>query len=180
MSVGRGWASIEADLHAELASIGVTDISMYQKCGWLKVDYTPWSEAAQAICDHAEERSETTCEVCGVTPAGRHRRANGWIQTLCARHAAGPIVRYRPGWQSRVDQLVDELAVADPDAELVMVDPTLLGPKGHWQGASETGRELIMAALRGLARTCGRCGRVEEERIDYCAECKAQREGEKR
>ncbi|MBE5469499.1 hypothetical protein [Mycobacteroides abscessus] len=114
------------------------------------------------------------CEDCGASPAERHRRANGWIQTLCARHAAGPIVRYRPGWQERVDRLVDELAEVDPGAELVMIDPTILGPKGHWQGASAAGRELIMDALRELAHICGRCGRVEAERIDWCDECKAR------
>lgn len=128
----------------------------------------------QAICARAEERSKTTCEVCGAQMAERHRRANGWIVTMCDRHAAGPLVRHRPGWQRRVDQLVDELAAVDPPAEVIMVDPTLLGPKGHWQGASAAGRELILAALRELAHTCGRCGRVESERIDYCDECKAR------
>ncbi|MFV8137393.1 hypothetical protein ACNQR7_07465 [Mycolicibacterium senegalense] len=175
MSVGRGWAQIEADLRAELAAIGVTDVSTHQKCGWLKVEASPWSPAAREICDRAEDRSKSVCQVCGASPAERHRRANGWIQTLCARHAAGPIVRYRPGWQERVDRLVDELAEVDPGAELVMVDPTILGPKGHWQGASAAGRELIMDALRELAHICGRCGRVEAERIDWCDACEARR-----
>ncbi|MFV8172485.1 MULTISPECIES: hypothetical protein [Mycolicibacterium] len=173
--MGRGWAQIESDLRDELAAIGVSEVRTYQKCGRLSVDYTPWSPESQAICARAEERSKTVCEVCSVTPAERHRRASGWIETLCARHAAGPIVRYRPGWQRRVDQLVDELAAVDPGAELVMVDPTLLGPKGHWRNASKAAEALIMAALRELARTCGRCGRVEAERVDYCADCKARR-----
>ncbi|SLJ23871.1 Uncharacterised protein [Mycobacteroides abscessus subsp. abscessus] len=172
MSVGRGWAQIESDLHAELASIGVHEVHTYQKCGWLQIEASPWSPEAQAICDRAKTRSETTCEVCGATPAERHRAGTGWIRTVCARHAAGPIVRYRPGWQRRVDQLVDELAVVDPGAELVMIDPTILGPKGHWHGASVAGRELIMRSLEELAHICGRCGRVEAERIDYCDECR--------
>lgn len=172
MTVGRGWAQIEADLRSELAAIGVHAVRTYQKCGWLNADCTPWSPEAQRICDRAKARSEITCEACGTTPAERHRRATGWIQTLCARHRAGPIARYRSGWQSRVDQLVDGLAEVDPGAELVMIDPTILGPKGHWQGASVAGRELIIAALEELAHICGRCGRVEAERIDYCDECK--------
>ncbi|TXI62493.1 hypothetical protein [Mycolicibacterium mageritense] len=175
MSVGRGWAQIEADLRRELAAVGVTQVRTYQKCGRLSVDYTPWSPEAQAICDRAKARCETVCEVCGVQRAERHRAGTGWIRTVCARHAAGPIVRHRSGWQSRVDQLVDELAEVDPGAELVMVDPTILGPKGHWRNASTVGRELILAALEELAHTCGRCGRVETERTDWCDECKARR-----
>ncbi|MDO3110431.1 hypothetical protein [Mycobacteroides abscessus] len=174
MSVGRGWAAIETDLRRELAAIGVTRVSTYQKCGWLRCEISPWSPEAQAICDRAKTRSETTCEVCGATPAERHRVGTGWIKTMCSRHAAGPIVRHRPGWQQRVDQLVDELAVVDPGADLVMIDPTILGPKGHWQGASAAGRELIMTALEELARTCGRCGRMSDERQDWCDECKAK------
>lgn len=160
MSVGRGWAGIEAVLHAELAAIGVHEVSTYQKYGWLHCDVSPWSPEAQLICDRVKTRSETTCEICGAQPAERHRRGDGWIVTMCARHATGPIVRYRPGWQARVDRLVDELAAIDPTAEVIMVDPTLLGPKGHWEGASEAGRALIMAALEELAHICGRCGRV--------------------
>lgn len=83
MSVGQGWAQIEADLRAELAGIGVTDVPTHQKCGWLKVEASPWSPEAQEICDRAEARSETTCENCGASPAERHRLGTGWIKTLC-------------------------------------------------------------------------------------------------
>lgn len=83
MSVGRGWAQIEADLRAELAAIGVTDVSTHQKCGWLKVEASPWSPEAQEICDRAEARSRNVCEVCGEQPAERHRLPNGWIKTMC-------------------------------------------------------------------------------------------------
>lgn len=97
MSVGRGWAQIEADLRRELAAIGVETVSTYQKYGWLRADPTPWSEAAQEICDRAKARSENICEVCGTSPAERHRLPTGWIQTMCARHREGPMVRHRLG-----------------------------------------------------------------------------------
>ncbi|SHR99594.1 Uncharacterised protein [Mycobacteroides abscessus subsp. abscessus] len=83
MSVGRGWAQIEADLRAELAAIGVHEVRMYQKCGWLKVEVSPWSPAVQAICARAEARSRNVCEDCGASPAERNRLPSGWIQTLC-------------------------------------------------------------------------------------------------
>ncbi|NOQ58473.1 hypothetical protein [Mycolicibacterium fortuitum] len=180
MSVGRGWATIEADLRAELAAIGVEKASVYEKYGWLRADPTPWSEAAQAICDRAEERSETTCEVCGARPAERNRLPSGWIKTLCAWHRTGPIVRYRPGWQARVDRLVTELAGVEPTATVTIVEPTTLGPKGTFHTETEAGRELIWAALEELARTCGRCGCVGAERIDWCETCASRRVQAKR
>ncbi|MGV7586372.1 hypothetical protein PJI74_01390 [Mycobacterium kansasii] len=83
MSVGRGWAAIEADLRSELAAIGVTRVSTYQKYGWLRADCSPWSPEAQAVCDRAEARSRNVCEVCGASPAERRRLRGGWIKTLC-------------------------------------------------------------------------------------------------
>lgn len=97
MTVGRGWAQIEVDLRSELAAIGVTQVSTYEKYGWLRCECSPWSEAAQEICDRAKARSENICEVCGASPAERHRLPSGWIKTMCARHREGPLVRHRRG-----------------------------------------------------------------------------------
>ncbi|SIF23692.1 hypothetical protein [Mycobacteroides abscessus] len=83
MAVGRGWAQIEAALRAELAAIGVTDVSTHQKCGWLKVEASPWSPEAREICDRAGARSRNVCEDCGASPAERRRLPTGWIKTLC-------------------------------------------------------------------------------------------------
>ncbi|WP_018600932.1 hypothetical protein [Mycobacterium sp. 155] len=180
MSVGRGWAQIEADLRAELAAIGVTHVSTYEKYGWMRAEVSPWTPQAQAICDRAEERSATVCEVCGVSPAERHRRPNGWIKTLCGRHASSPLVRYRPGWQQRVDQLVDELAEVDPGARVQMVSASRLGPQAVFTTTTDAGRDAVFAALNELRSTCGGCGRVQENETEWraefwCAACKKRK-----
>lgn len=79
--------------------------------------------------------------------------------------------RDRPGWQACIDRLVDDLAEVEPDAEVQMIDATILGPKTVFTATTDAGRVLIWATLAELAHTCGRCGKVEPERITWCAQC---------
>lgn len=81
MSIGRGWSAIEADLRRELAALGITLVSVYEKYGTLRCNATPWTEQVQAACDRAEELSTTVCENCGRP--GKLRSERPWIKTLC-------------------------------------------------------------------------------------------------
>lgn len=80
----------------------------------------------------------------------------------------------RPGWQACIDRLVAELAEVEPAAEVQMIDATILGPKTMFTANTDAGRVLVWATLAELAHTCGRCGRVEPERITWCARCRGK------
>ena len=81
------------------------------------------------------------------------------------------IPRDRPGWQACMDQLVADLAEVEPSAVVQMIDAATPIPRAVFTADTDAGRVLVWATLAELAHTCGQCGRVEPERITWCAKC---------
>ena len=106
-NLSRGWVGIVVDMLDTLdvvmdevaadhpdARVGVTGFTTKSKFGSLRVFFalagvpgppeSVW-RLVRAVIDRAEERSARTCERCGAP--GRTRDVDGWLTTLCDRHA---------------------------------------------------------------------------------------------
>ncbi|BBX38017.1 hypothetical protein MMAG44476_38115 [Mycolicibacterium mageritense DSM 44476 = CIP 104973] len=181
MTVSRGWADIEASLRRELALLGVSRITTYEKYGTLRIETNLWNAEVEATCDRAQERSSVTCENCG-RPGRARTLPGGWVKTLCDQcpGVEGAVfIRDRPGWRVRVEQLVQDLDAIEPGARVQMVSPSLRGPQAVFTTTTEAGRAAVFAALNDLRLTCGRCGRVQENettwrREFWCPDCRGR------
>ena len=90
---GDGWHKIILDTHNQLKELdpGYKINQIKEKFGGLRFYWQPSSTMSDEnwrICcrleTEAEDRSFKTCEVCGKPG---HRRNNGWLKTLCDKHA---------------------------------------------------------------------------------------------
>lgn len=106
----RGWYPIIIELDQQLAAID-PDYELHQvkeKYAGLRVYYSTQVEGAreqmEQLVDAAEERCESTCELCGG-PGSRHVTPHGWYRTLCEACATAEGKGYEP-----VGELVNDLA----------------------------------------------------------------------
>ncbi|NOP95158.1 hypothetical protein [Mycolicibacterium fortuitum] len=114
ISCSRGWYPIIIELDEAMAAID-PDYELHQvkeKYAGLRVYYSTQVEGAreqmEQLVDAAEERCESTCELCGG-PGSRHVTPHGWYRTLCEACATAEGKGYCP-----VGELVNDLA-ADLD-----------------------------------------------------------------
>lgn len=108
----RGWYPIIIALDQALVAID-PDYELHQvkeKFGGLRYYFGTSESIAEAdrqrmeqLVDEAEERCESTCELCGG-PGSRHVTPHGWYRTLCATCAAAEGKGYEP-----VGELVNNL-----------------------------------------------------------------------
>lgn len=90
ISVDAGWRPLLITLDAALTEADPTIryIQISQKYGRLIIYTTSTtSEEARLLIHRAEERSQTTCEMCGDTTASMCQRRS-WLRTLCPSCAA--------------------------------------------------------------------------------------------
>ena len=90
---GEGWYPLIAETHCRLKELdpGYKINQIKEKFGGLRFYWEPskdlsnenWKKAHN-IEYEAEDRSLKICEVCGKPG---HRRNNGWLKTLCDKHA---------------------------------------------------------------------------------------------
>lgn len=105
----RGWYPIIIELDEAMAAID-PDYEVHQvkeKYAGLRVYYSTLVEGAreqmEQLVDAAEERCESTCELCGE-PGTRHTTPHGWLRTLCSSCAAASEKGYEP-----LGELVNDL-----------------------------------------------------------------------
>ena len=92
-----GWFDLVDRLCFDLEALCADDlplrvVQVKEKFGTLRVYVRPSAEGvsttllarAQALCQSAEEQSESLCEGCGA-PSALHQSALRWWNTLCAR-----------------------------------------------------------------------------------------------
>lgn len=112
VSCSRGWYPIIIELDEALAAID-PDYELHQvkeKYGGLRYYFGTSESIAEAdrkrmeqLVDEAEERCESTCELCGG-PGSRHVTPHGWYRTLCEACATAEGKGY-----SQVGELVNDL-----------------------------------------------------------------------
>lgn len=89
-SCGDGWEPIIRKLSEQLVflakaeGVDVRASQVKEKYGTLRFYTWGGTDIMQACISAAERKSEQTCETCGED--GR-ARSNGWVATLCAKHA---------------------------------------------------------------------------------------------
>jgi len=89
---GDGWYDLIYELSVRIEKLIETnvlskDIAVYQvkeKYGTLRFYTSFYTKELDELIEDAEERSKTTCEMCGKT--GTTREVNGWLSTLCIDH----------------------------------------------------------------------------------------------
>jgi hypothetical protein len=90
----EGWWPIIAELDRQIAAIapGYEEHQIKEKFGGLRFYYGAGATANDArigvLIAQAERVAARTCEVCGAP--GR-ARGNGWIRTVCEKHAGGRV-----------------------------------------------------------------------------------------
>lgn len=104
INVSPGWWPLLAEAHRRLSAVypGYTIGQVKEKWGGLRIyvdagqDVAPWAQISDIVND-LEDRSFTTCELCGQPGV---RRGGGWIKTLCDDDAGGaePVAM----WEKRV------------------------------------------------------------------------------
>jgi hypothetical protein len=75
-----GWFDIIKDLSAKLEPMGVVASQVKEKYGTLRFYVTMATDEAFDLIDAAEEKSATTCELCGLPG---ELTGKGWVKTLC-------------------------------------------------------------------------------------------------
>lgn len=85
---GDGWFQLIWDLSAQLEPLVVgTDrcaMQVKEKFGTLRFYVTNSTDQIEELISEAEDRSETTCEVCGSQDATASK--GPWITTRCKEH----------------------------------------------------------------------------------------------
>lgn len=89
--IKEGWYSLVRDLIDELITAGWNKkiYEVKEKVGGLRFYAIEVPEGRYSIIARYEAKSYEVCERCGE--AGRHR-SEGWMATLCDKHAVIPIV----------------------------------------------------------------------------------------
>lgn len=83
---GTGWFSIIDDLSRRITELDKRDgtqteaVQVKEKFGTLRFYVNAESDAVSEAIREAEERSATTCEMCGLPG---QLREGGWLRTLC-------------------------------------------------------------------------------------------------
>lgn len=104
ISCSRGWYPIIIELDEALAAIdpGYEVHQVKEKYGGLRYYFGVSEGTSKAdrqrmeqLVDEAEERCESTCELCGE-PGEMHTTPHGWYRTLCAACATAEAKGYQP------------------------------------------------------------------------------------